>query len=146
MAEGISPHSGGTVPDLHRVPFPLALMWRETSIAAVSVPRAVSVWLPVAAWAGVIFVLSSVPSLSTGLGTWDFVLRKLAHLGEYAVLGALLARALATVPAVGSGIAYAATDEIHQTFVPGREGSIVDVALDALGVGLGVFAYRRLRR
>ena len=41
-----------------------------------------------------IFAFSSIPSLGTGLGTWDLVLRKLAHLTEYAVLGALLVRAL----------------------------------------------------
>jgi len=57
--------------------------------------RLASTWLPVLAWAALIFALSSVPSLSTGLGLWDLVLRKLAHAGEYAVLGALLARALA---------------------------------------------------
>ena len=34
--------------------------------------------------AAIIFAFSSVPSLGTGLGTWDLVLRKLAHLTEYA--------------------------------------------------------------
>jgi hypothetical protein len=41
----------------------------------------------------VIFGFSSIPSLGDGLGTWDLVLRKLAHAAEYAVLGALLMRA-----------------------------------------------------
>jgi len=50
----------------------------------------VRLWLPVLVWAALIFALSSVPDLGTGLGTWDLVLRKLAHTGEYAVLGALL--------------------------------------------------------
>ena len=50
-------------------------------------------WGPVVAWAAVIFAFSAVPDLSTGLGTWDLVLRKLAHLAEYAILGALLYRA-----------------------------------------------------
>ncbi len=36
MAEGVSPHSGGTVPDSHRVPFPLASIAREPTIARVS--------------------------------------------------------------------------------------------------------------
>ena len=53
----------------------------------------VSRWLPVVAWAAVIFAFSSVPSLSTHLGTWDLVLRKLAHMTEYAVLALLLLRA-----------------------------------------------------
>ena len=56
--------------------------------------RALNVWLPVVAWAAVIFAFSSIPSLSSGLGVWDTVLRKGAHITEYAVLGALLYRAL----------------------------------------------------
>ena len=49
---------------------------------------------PSSLWAALIFAFSSVPDLGTGLGGWDLVLRKLAHAAEYAVLGALLARAL----------------------------------------------------
>ena len=36
-------------------------------------------WLPVLVWAAVIFTFSSIPDLGTGLGGWDLVLRKLAH-------------------------------------------------------------------
>jgi VanZ family protein len=56
--------------------------------------RALSVWLPVIVWAAVIFTFSSIPGLSTGLGGWDTLLRKGAHMTEYAILGALLLRAL----------------------------------------------------
>ena len=91
-------------------------------------PPALSLWLPVVAWAAVIFALSSIPSLGTGLGTWDLLLRKLAHAAEYAVLGALLVRALGRAAlAVAAGVLYAVTDEVHQTFVPGREGAVLDV-------------------
>jgi VanZ family protein len=108
--------------------------------------RVITVWLPVVAWAAVIFALSSVPSLSTGLGTWDTVLRKGAHVTEYAILGALLYRAFRReAPALATGIAYAATDELHQHFVRGRHASPVDVAIDALGVTLGMLAWLRLR-
>jgi VanZ family protein len=87
----------------------------------------------------VIFVLSSIPSLSTGLGTWDEVLRKGAHMAEYAVLGALLLRALGRdLPTLLVGIAYAATDEVHQHFVQGRHSSPFDVAFDACGLALGL--------
>src|SRR5215831_792440 len=55
--------------------------------------RVLRLWLPVVAWALVIFALSSVPHLGTDLGVWDTILRKLAHTFEYAVLGALLTRA-----------------------------------------------------
>lgn len=146
MAEGISPHSGGTVPDLHRVPFPLAGCEGETTIARMRPRSAASAWLPVVLWAGAIFAVSSVPGLATDLGVWDLVLRKLAHFAEYAILGALLARAVAALPAWVLGVLYAVSDEVHQSFVAGREGAVRDVAIDAAGVLVGVLVWRRLVR
>jgi VanZ family protein len=108
--------------------------------------RFVRLWLPVLVWAGVIFAFSSVPDLGTGLGGWDLVLRKIAHAAEYALLGALLVRALSRPGlAVALGVAYAISDEIHQSFVPGRMGSPLDVALDAAGVVVGVALWYRFR-
>jgi VanZ family protein len=108
--------------------------------------RLLTLWLPVLVWAAVIFAFSSIPSLSSGLGTWDTILRKGAHLTEYAVLGALLYRALGREPlALAAGIAYAATDELHQHFVRGRHASPVDVAIDAVGVAVGMLLWLRLR-
>ena len=104
-----------------------------------------SVWLPVIAWAAVIFAFSSVPSLGTDLGTWDLLLRKAAHLVEYAILGALLARATRSpLLAVALAGLYAASDELHQTFVDGRVGAPLDVAIDSLGAAVGVLAWTRL--
>src|SRR2546429_2189572 len=101
--------------------------------------RLLTVWLPVVAWAAVIFTLSSIPSLSTGLGAWDTILRKGAHLTEYAIFGFLLMRALGReLPSLLLGVAYAVTDEIHQHFVRGRHASPFDVAFDAAGVALGL--------
>jgi VanZ family protein len=103
----------------------------------------VRAWLPVIVWAAVIFAFSSIPSLGTGLGTWDLVLRKLAHAAEYAVLGALLMRAVGREgPAWALGVLYAVTDEVHQHFVSGRQAAPLDVAVDALGVALGVLVWR----
>jgi VanZ family protein len=103
-------------------------------------------WAPVVLWAGVIFALSGVPDLGTGLGTWDLVLRKLAHACEFAVLGSLLLRALRDErAALAAGIAYAISDELHQHFVPGRIGSPVDVLIDSVGVAVGVLLWRRYR-
>jgi VanZ family protein len=102
-------------------------------------------WLPVVVWAAVIFAFSSVPDLGTGLGTWDFVLRKLAHTLEFAVLGALLVRALDRPwHALALGIAYAVSDEAHQHFVAGRHASPRDVLIDSAGVALGLLAWRRV--
>ncbi len=114
---------------------------------AVPVRRSVlGAWVPVVAWAAVIFVLSSLPGSSTELSTWEVVLRKLAHVTEYAILTALLCRALRrVVPAVVLAALYAVTDEVHQTFVDGRLGTPRDVAIDLLGVLIGVVGWRRWR-
>jgi len=106
-----------------------------------------SAWLPVIAWAAVIFALSSIPHLGTGLGTWDTILRKGAHVTEYAILGLLLVRALGReLPAFLVGVAYAITDEVHQHFVSGRHSSPIDVAIDSTGILIGVLVFARARR
>jgi VanZ family protein len=104
-------------------------------------------WLPVVVWAAVIFAFSSVPHLGTDLGVWDTILRKCAHVTEYAILGLLLARALGReTPAFLAGVAYAITDEIHQRFVSGRHASPVDVAIDSVGILIGVLAFEATKR
>jgi VanZ family protein len=108
--------------------------------------RLLSRWLPVVVWAGVIFALSSIPSLSSGLGTWDLVLRKCAHATEYAILAVLLWRALGReLLAFAIAVFYAVTDEVHQTFVAGRHGSPRDVLIDAFGAALGLAVAVRAR-
>jgi VanZ family protein len=107
---------------------------------------ALRLWAPVVLVAALIFAFSSVPDLGTGLGTWDLVLRKIAHALEFAVLGALLQRALRDErAALAAGVAYAISDEVHQMFVPGRLGSPLDVAIDSVGVAAGVLLWRRYR-
>jgi len=107
--------------------------------------RALSLWLPVIVWAAVIFTFSSIPGLGTGLGGVDTILRKGAHIAEYAILGLLLLRAIGReLPALAIGIAYATTDEVHQHFVSGRHGSPVDVLIDTVGLAIGIFVVPRL--
>lgn len=80
----------------------------------------------------------------------DFPVRKLAHLTEYALLGAALSLGVIygshwsrysrkwqyfLIQAAGS--LYAASDEIHQLFVPGRAGQARDVLIDSIGVLIG---------
>jgi len=104
------------------------------------------VWAPVLVWAGVIFLLSSVPDLGTGLGMWDLIGRKIAHALEFGLLGALLFRALSAVRlAIAIGSLYAVTDEVHQSFVEGRVGSPFDWAIDTVGVVVGVVVLARRR-
>ncbi len=89
-----------------------------------------------------------------------YYVRKLAHVTEYAVLAMLLWRAFAK-PATpnarpwswklsGSTIliaaVYAASDEIHQLFVPNREGRPMDVLIDTSGAALGLFVIWLLGR
>ena len=119
--------------------------------SAVSTPVAtarrspLSAWLPVVVWAAVIFAFSSVPSLATDLDTWDTILRKIAHVTEYAILGALLTRAVRRPGlALALAVAYAASDEVHQLFVEGRHGSPLDILIDTAGALAGVLAWQRL--
>ena len=102
----------------------------------------------------VIYLLSAQPDLDSGLGTLDFILRKLAHMTEYALLTMLWAWALRpltrhSVPAAAViALLYAVTDEFHQSFVEGRSGTMTDVTIDAIGVviGLAVLRYHRAIR
>jgi VanZ family protein len=110
--------------------------------------RAVSRFGPPVALMAVIFVFSDQPDLGTGLGTWDLLLRKLAHMAEYGLLWLLWQRALDhrhLLAATAVTLAYAATDEFHQTFVTGRHGTPVDVLIDAAGVAVAAALYRRSR-
>lgn len=80
----------------------------------------------------------------------QFPIRKLAHMTEYACLALLLIWHLGTYPAVnkrspfrfplalGIVVLYAATDEFHQRFVPGRSGQLKDVCIDGMGALAGV--------
>jgi len=99
-------------------------------------------WLAVIVWAGAIFYFSAQSNLSTGLGIWDLFLRKIAHMGEFGILSLLLWNALrlhglaftwtmALVAVVT--FLYASSDEFHQSYVPGRNGSPVDVMIDFTG-------------
>ena len=113
--------------------------------------RAISRFGPPLALMAVIFAFSAQPDLGTGLGVWDTILRKATHMAEYGLLWYLWHRALALespVPAAAIALAYAATDEFHQTFVEGRHGSPVDVLIDAVGIAIAIaiHARRRARR
>jgi len=101
-----------------------------------------------------IFVLSAQAQLPTPETRWlDAVLEKSAHTFEFAVLAALLMRALAPRAAVrwrAFGLAvllawlYALADEFHQSFVPGRSADWMDILFDWLGaaLGAGLWMYR----
>ena len=107
--------------------------------------RTLSRFAPPLLLMALIFALSAQPDLNSGLGTWDTVLRKLAHMAEFGLLWWLWWRALgrrSAVPAAVIAIAYAVSDELHQSFIDGRVGSPVDVAIDSAGVALAYAATR----
>ena len=116
-----------------------------------SVGEAAALLLPPLLLMAVIWFFSAQPDLSSGLGLVDLVGRKLIHAAEFALLCFLWWRALkarggtraALAGAFLITVAYAVIDEYHQSFVPGRSGSPVDVAIDALGAGLAVALIRR---
>jgi len=102
-------------------------------------------YAPPLALMAVIFFLSAQPDLNSGLGTWDTILRKAAHMTEYGLLWWLWRHALGHGGAAALiTLAYAATDEWHQTFVTGRHGSPVDWLIDATGVAIAALVAWRL--
>lgn len=101
-------------------------------------------WLAVAAWAGLIWYLSSrstIPALPFTFAHLD----KVVHSLIFGVLGWLVARALGhggarrrLALAVLLAVSWGALDELHQAFVPGRTSSLGDLAADAFGASIGV--------
>jgi VanZ family protein len=117
----------------------------------------VQAWLPVVAWAGLIFVLSAQPGLRVAPDeAADLVLRKLGHMAVFGILALLAWRAVERTTSVrrpwawalAIAVVYALTDELHQAFVATRHPSLVDVAIDALGavVAVGGLVLVRSRR
>jgi VanZ family protein len=103
--------------------------------------RALSIWGPPLAVMAVIFALSAMSSGDPHHAWYIVLARKIAHFSEYALLLACWWRALRTVmepnralaTAYVVTVAYACTDEFHQTFVTGRVGTPRDVLIDATG-------------
>lgn len=105
-----------------------------------------------------IFFLSSRPSVQASAVDWqDFTLKKTAHFIEYFVLAVLLFRSFRYTVAASLKvlllvtftitILYATSDELHQSFVPGREPHIRDVTVDTLGALTAIWLiYYRFRK
>ena len=108
-------------------------------------------WLPPILWGLIIFSFSSLQVGSSNEIYWkDFVIKKTAHIVEYAILAVLLYRAMigsdiekkkAIIFAILIVSLYGFTDEFHQSFTPGREPRIRDVIIDTIGGALGVLTF-----
>ena len=111
-------------------------------------------WLAPLVLMAVIFVFSAQPDLNSGLGTLDTIGRKLLHFAQYALLALLWWRALRTrldnrraaLAAFVVTALYAATDEYHQSFVDGRNGSPLDWLIDCAGAATASFWVARRTR
>ena len=137
-------------------------------------------WLCALLWMGLIFGMSAMPGDVSGAQsgriaqlllsamavlfgedaaagvspeTINLLVRKGAHMAEYAVLFLLYRRALHASGARRPGLAalclcacYAATDEFHQAFVADRGPGVADVGIDTLGAALAWGAQGTVRR
>ncbi|MBQ3133439.1 MAG: VanZ family protein [Clostridia bacterium] len=137
---------------------------------------AVAAWILTVAWMVTIFMFSAQPAEQSSeisasvtemliaaitpdfdqlsvaeqqqlIENWHDIIRKIAHLTEYAVLGVLLTVSLvlsrvklclSAIWAAGVSLLYAASDEIHQMFIESRGPGIVDVGIDFVGALIGI--------
>jgi VanZ family protein len=93
---------------------------------------------------GVIFWFSAQPKEALNFGQSTLV-SKLAHVTEYAIQGWLIQWARGGRNRQRAGwsswliaVLYAATDEFHQSFTPGRTPAVTDVMIDSFGAAIGV--------
>lgn len=122
-------------------------------------------YFPVIAWAGLIFFFSSLQTVPSPQDTiLNFVLKKSAHIFEYAVLYWLTFRAVNFNEPDGEvyetspqkkrvdylsplifTLIYAIFDEIHQSFIPNRHAKLYDVGFDSVGALLAIWRIYRNR-
>lgn len=111
-------------------------------------------WLPLILWMVIIFLLSSQPKIVRFEDkVTDFITGKIAHIIEYALLYILWFRTINNeltgknwkLPLFFTVI-YAISDEIHQLFIPTREGKLRDVIIDTVGALIGLWTLRKIPR
>lgn len=104
-------------------------------------------WAAAVAWMGLIFYLSAQSTLPS-LAPFVPGLQAIAgHVGAYAVLAVLLQGALAGAGVQRAGwwaivlaALYGMSDEFHQSFVPGRDPDVFDLAMDTVGASAALLA------
>jgi len=109
-------------------------------------------WLAIAGWMALIFFFSSQPQLPSAPDPWaDLIFKKGAHFTVYAVLAVLFRRGLppsrwSWALSLVLTVLYAASDEWHQSFVPGRHPQLTDVLIDVCGATTGLWIFWRIER
>lgn len=124
---------------LRRVPLPIALVAAGVLVLLL-VPRHVD--LPIA-WLSASQVLGDAADGGTPL--W-WLLEDLANIALFVPVGAVLVRALRPAAAIAASCSLSAACELAQHWIPNRDGSVLDVAMNAIGTVLGVLLLVRLRR
>jgi VanZ family protein len=114
-------------------------------------------WGPALLLMSAIFGFSSIPSKEMlNFGLLDFIIKKGGHAFGYGILALSYLRGLmggskgvtarwfyiAWVMAV----LYSATDEFHQSFVPGRHPAVTDVLIDAFGAAVALLIFNYFRK
>ena len=107
-------------------------------------------------WMGLIWLLSSQSVLNVGLsGLSDILFKKSAHIFVYAILGLLLVKLLLgyrkwnmredvfvfagmLILVFFIGVLFSISDELHQSLVPGRTSSVIDIGIDIIGLFFGL--------
>lgn len=94
------------------------------------------------------FICNIIPILRNFEGILTTIVRKIAHFSIYAMLGLLTTNLMLTIEnekmnkralyALAFCFIYAISDEIHQTFIPGRSGEIRDILIDTSGALVGI--------
>jgi hypothetical protein len=102
-----------------------------------STRRRLLAWAPLLVWLALVFVASSIPGRDMPAASF-FRFDKLIHAAVYAVLGALAYRGSGRVwVALAIALAWGASDELHQSFVPGRSPELLDLVADGVGGAVG---------
>lgn len=114
-------------------------------------------YLPPFLWMLFIFALSSRTSIGvTHELVYDFIIFKTLHMIQYGILFFLLYRALHQGSSMNKqhalklafilAVIYGASDELHQQFVPTREGRLRDVLIDTVGISVVYWNLRNVKR
>ncbi len=112
-------------------------------------------WVPTWLWMGIIFAFSSRPSDELpDFGLYDLLVKKGGHMLGYALLAWLFFRSWqgsglrnrAYTLAFLSSVLYAISDEVHQSFVPGRHARVTDVLIDTIGILLALWTVHFYRK
>ena len=113
-------------------------------------------WGPAIVIMAIIFIASATPGSDIpGFGNWDEFFKKGGHMLGYALLATAFYHALNSskrsikqklILVLCIVALYAASDEFHQRFTPGRTASFRDVGIDVAGGLIGIAVMRFVRR